>query len=67
MCKDSINAATGQYNNRQVDIDGFNSHTYEMRFLQQLKIFGKPSNMVAGMQLMNNDLHRQTIGSWYNW
>ena len=60
--QDSINTTTGQYNNRQVDIDGFNSHTYEMRFLQQLRILGKPTNLVAGMQLMNNDLHRRQLG-----
>ena len=36
--KDTINAATLQYNNRQVDIDQFNSYTAEFRLLQQFCI-----------------------------
>ncbi len=59
---DSINPGTGQYNNRQVDIDQFNSHTYEVRLLQQFQLFGKPTNLVAGLQFMNNDLHRRQLG-----
>ncbi len=60
--KDSINAATLQYNNRQVDIDRFNSYTTELRLLQQYKLGKYLSSLAAGIQYMNNDLHRTQLG-----
>ena len=60
--KDTINAATMQYNNRQVDIDQFNSYTSEIRLLQQYKTGFKISALSAGLQYMNNDLHRTQLG-----
>lgn len=60
--KDSINLATNSYNNRQVDIDRFNSYTTELRVLQNY-FFGKLMNTVtAGVQYMHNDLHRTQLG-----
>ncbi len=60
--KDTINTSTLQYNNRQVDIDRFNSYTSELRLLQQYS-FGKQVNdLIAGIQYMNNDLHRTQLG-----
>ncbi|MEJ0102580.1 MAG: TonB-dependent receptor [Bacteroidota bacterium] len=59
---DTINKATFQYNNRQVDIDRFNSYTSELRILQQYAIAGKNSFLAAGIQYMNNDLHRTQLG-----
>ena len=59
---DTINAATLQYNNRQVDIDGFNSYTSELRLLQNFSTGKLQHLLVAGIQLMNNDLHRQQLG-----
>ena len=59
---DTINAATNQYNNRQVDIDAFNSYTTELRLLQQYKLGGQLSSLTAGLQYMNNDLHRTQLG-----
>ena len=59
---DTINAQTMQYNNRQVDIDGFNSYTTELRLLQSYRLLGRTSTLVAGMQYMNNDLHRRQMG-----
>lgn len=59
---DTINAATLQYNNRQVDIDGFNSYTSEIRLMQNYSIGRMQQVLVAGVQLMNNDLHRQQLG-----
>lgn len=59
---DTINAATLQYNNRQVDIDGFNSYTSEIRLLQNYSIGRMQQILVTGVQLMNNDLHRQQLG-----
>jgi len=60
--RDTINAATMQYNNRQVDIDRFNSYTTELRLLQQYTLGRQTSVLAAGIQYMNNDLHRTQLG-----
>jgi len=61
--KDSINKETNDYNNRQVDIDHFNSYTAELRFIQECNIGPRHQNaVVAGIQYMNNDLHRTQLG-----
>ena len=60
--KDSIVTATLQYNNRQVDIDNFNSYTTELRLLQHYSIGKKKASLVTGIQYMNNDLHRRQLG-----
>jgi Fe(3+) dicitrate transport protein len=60
--QDTIVTATLQYNNRQVDIDRFNSYTTELRMLHNYTINRKTSTLVAGIQYMNNDLHRTQIG-----
>ena len=60
--QDTINAATLQYNNRQVDIDRFNSYTAEMRLLQDYMLGSLSSTVAAGIQYMNNDLHRTQLG-----
>ena len=59
---DTIVLATLQYNKRQVDIDHFNSYTTEFRILQSYKLLKQTSTLVAGVQFMNNDLHRQQQG-----
>lgn len=59
---DTINATTLQYNPRQVDIDEFNSYTSEVRLLQEYFLFGKKSQLAAGVQYFNNDLHRRQLG-----
>lgn len=60
--KDTINTSTLQYNNRQVDIDQFNSYTFELRLLHAYS-WGKYRNtLAAGIQYMNNDLHRRQLG-----
>ncbi|MCX6316379.1 MAG: TonB-dependent receptor [Bacteroidetes bacterium] len=59
---DTINAATGLYNNRQVDIDRFNSYTYEARLLHQYQMMHHETVLVAGIQYMQNDLHRTQLG-----
>jgi len=60
--RDTINLTTNDYNNRQVDIDRFNSYTTELRVLQQYRL-GKQYHVVAtGVQYMNNDLHRTQLG-----
>ncbi len=60
--RDTINTSTFQYNNRQVDIDRFNSFTSELRLLQHYSLGGKTNTLAAGIQYMNNDLHRTQLG-----
>jgi Fe(3+) dicitrate transport protein len=59
---DTINLSTRQYNNRQVDIDRFNSYTAELRVLQEYRLGKQMSTLSAGIQYMNNDLHRTQLG-----
>lgn len=59
---DTINAATLQYNNRQVDIDRFNSYTTELRLLHQYSVGRRSAFVAAGVQYMNTDLHRTQLG-----
>ncbi len=60
--RDSINLSTFQYNNRQVDIDHFNSYTNEIRVLHQYRFRKETNTLVAGLQIMNNQLHRTQLG-----
>jgi len=60
--KDTINANTLQYNNRQVDIDRFNSYTVELRLLHEYLLGKRRNTLAAGVQYMNNDLHRTQLG-----
>ncbi|MEO7174592.1 MAG: TonB-dependent receptor [Saprospiraceae bacterium] len=59
---DSIVTATLQFNNRQVDIDHFNSYTNELRFLKSYRLMKQTSALSIGAVYMNNDLHRQQLG-----
>ncbi len=59
---DSINPITGEYSNRQVDIDRFHSYTNELRFLQNYSKSSLSGSLAAGVQLMNNNLHRTQMG-----
>lgn len=60
--RDTINTATMQYNNRQVDIDQFNSYTNELRLLQKYRLGKQTGSLTAGVQHMSNDLHRTQLG-----
>ncbi|MFN3666387.1 MAG: TonB-dependent receptor family protein [Sediminibacterium sp.] len=60
--RDSINVVTNEYNARQVDIDRFNSYTTELRVLQHYRTGMQLSTLAAGIQYMNNDLHRRQMG-----
>ncbi|ADB42700.1 TonB-dependent receptor family protein [Spirosoma linguale] len=53
---------TGQYKSRQVDMDHFNSYTAEVRVLHHYHLVQVPVTALVGVQLMNNDLHRQQLG-----
>ena len=59
---DKIDPITLTYANRQVDIDHFNSYTSELRLLQHYSIGKTQSTLAAGIQVFNNDLHRQQVG-----
>ncbi|RYY23885.1 MAG: TonB-dependent receptor [Chitinophagaceae bacterium] len=59
---DAIDPVSGNYNNRQVDIDQFHSRTIEMRLLHEYNIGKIRSKLAAGLVYMNNDLHRQQLG-----
>lgn len=59
---DTIVTATLQYNNRQVDRDHYNSYTTELRILHSYDLLKHTSTITAGIQYMNNDLHRQQLG-----
>lgn len=60
--RDTINTVTMAYNNRQVDIDHFNSRTIELRMLHEYALGKQVSAISAGLQYMNNDLHRTQLG-----
>ncbi len=60
--KDTIDSKTNQYKNRQVDIDNFNSYTYDLRLIRAYNL-GKLQNTIAtGLRYVNNDLHRRQLG-----
>ncbi|MCC6290257.1 MAG: TonB-dependent receptor [Chitinophagaceae bacterium] len=60
--RDTINTTTMQYNNRQVDIDGFNSYTNELRVLQNYFTGRNMHTLTTGIQYMHNNLHRTQLG-----
>ncbi|MGZ8551097.1 MAG: TonB-dependent receptor plug domain-containing protein, partial [Chitinophagaceae bacterium] len=51
--RDTINVATLQYNNRQVDVDRFNSFTSELRLLHEYGFGKNISTLATGIQYMN--------------
>lgn len=59
---DNIDPATGNYKNRQVDIDQFNSKTIEIKLLHKYNLGAIQSQLATGVVYMNNDLHRQQLG-----
>jgi Fe(3+) dicitrate transport protein len=69
--KDSINPATGEYNNRVLNIDEYRNYGLESRIITDYQI-GKMSNTVSGgIRLYTGTTHRRadgkgTSGSDYN-
>jgi len=59
---DAIDPITLQYAPRQVDIDNYNSYTSELRLLHGYKFLNQNSALVAGVQLMKNNMHRRQQG-----
>jgi Fe(3+) dicitrate transport protein len=60
--RDTINASTGQYKNRQVDIDQFNSLTAELRTVFTHTLFGRQAVLAGGVQYMHNNMRRRQQG-----
>ncbi len=61
--KDTIDPNTLQYSRRQVDIDGFNSKTFEMRLLHRYALRHRTGSVLtAGVQYIHNDMRRRQQG-----
>lgn len=60
--RDTIVTATGQYNNRQVDIDNYHTFMNEVRMVHEYRFFNLRNTVSAGIQSINNDLHRRQLG-----
>ncbi|MBC6491072.1 TonB-dependent receptor family protein [Flavihumibacter stibioxidans] len=59
---DTINATTGNYNHRQVDIDHYNSYANEARIKHHYHWLGNKQTIVAGIRYINNNLIRKQMG-----
>lgn len=59
---DTINPATNQYKNRQVDIDNFHSYTFDLRLTREYNIMKLKNVLATGLRYVNNDLHRRQLG-----
>jgi Fe(3+) dicitrate transport protein len=59
---DALDPLTLMYAPRTVDVDHYNSYTSEIRYLQRYLIGTVPAVFTGGIQLMNNDQHRQQLG-----
>lgn len=59
---DALDPTTLAYAPRQVDIDNYHSYTSELRFLHSYFLGKKPATLAAGVQFINNDLHRRQQG-----
>lgn len=60
--RDTVNTVTNQYNNRQVDIDNYHSYTSEVKMVHRYTAFHQTHYFLAGIQYLNNDLHRRQLG-----
>lgn len=59
---DALDSATLAYAPRQVDIDNYRSRTSELRLLHRYLLGKTASTLAAGIQYINNDLHRRQHG-----
>lgn len=60
--KDSINAATMQYNNRTVQIDQYRNYGLESRFLSDYNIGQTENTFSGGIRLYTGTTHRKADG-----
>ncbi len=59
---DALNPSMLAFAPRQVDIDNYHSYTSELRFLHNYSLGNMNSTLAAGVQYINNDLHRRQQG-----
>jgi Fe(3+) dicitrate transport protein len=59
---DTIDVKTNQYKNRQVDVDNFNSYTFDLRLIRDYNLGKLKNSIAAGIRYVNNDLHRRQLG-----
>ncbi|MBC7948284.1 MAG: TonB-dependent receptor [Chitinophagaceae bacterium] len=62
LVKDSINAATGQYNNRVLNIDKYRNYGMETRVLTDYKLGSMNNTLSAGIRLYTGTTHRKADG-----
>ena len=60
--KDSVNAATMQYNNRVLTMDKYRNYGMESRFLTDYALFNNNSTFSAGIRLYTGTTFRQADG-----
>ena len=60
--KDSVNAATMQYNNRVLTMDKYRNYGMESRFLTDYALFNNNSSFSAGIRLYTGTTFRQADG-----
>ena len=60
--KDSINKATGEFNNRTVDIDQYRNAGLEARYLGDYKLKGKSHSLSAGLRFYKGNTYRYRDG-----
>ena len=58
--KDSINPATGEYNNREVSMDKYRNYGLESRIITAYDLAGMSNTLSAGIRLYTGTTHRQT-------
>ncbi len=59
---DTINQATGQYNNRTVDIDNYRNFGVEARYLGDYQLFGASHSFSGGLRYYRGNTYRYRDG-----
>ena len=59
---DTIDPATGDYVNREVEAEAFTNVTEELRLRTDYALFGRPSTLAAGTRWFDGRMHRQGGG-----
>jgi len=60
--KDSINASTGEYNHRSVDIDNYRNFGAEARYLGDFSLGGRDHSFSGGLRYYNGSTYRYRDG-----
>ena len=62
LVKDSINPATGEYNNRVLNIDQYRNYALESRIITDYALGNLSSTLSAGVRLYTGTTHRRADG-----